>query len=215
MQCKRAMLFAPPISASTVLRRFSGTVAAPTDSTTGLPVRATRRSNGVFVISADAILKNGTSGLSMSTAPSSNGVEMNSIPTFLQCSARTSYSDAPNASYFLKSSYWLSVASFVVSQYAGECREASVSALYVWNFAASAPLRLASSTRRFASSIRAFVIDADFGYDVRCRIGVNPSRSKLDTGFAPPRATVGVMFTTGAFLADAVAHGAPSIPRRS
>jgi hypothetical protein len=77
---------------------------APVERTIGFPFEATLRKNGVFVRSAEAILKKGTSGSRNSIDASSKGVDKKSIPTFLQCSASCINSFAPKLSYFLNNS---------------------------------------------------------------------------------------------------------------
>ena len=56
MQCNRAISVAPAVPRVLSAPSTSSSVDAPVDNTTGLPVRATRLSNGVLVMSAEAIL---------------------------------------------------------------------------------------------------------------------------------------------------------------
>src|SRR5690606_21352205 len=115
-QCSSASSVAPAACKVSTAWATSGKVDAPVERMTGLPVPATLRSRGTLVMSAEAILKNGTSGFRKSTAPRSNGVDEKSMPTSAQKRASASYSAAPKRSYFLNNWYWLGVASFDVSQ---------------------------------------------------------------------------------------------------
>ncbi len=80
-------------------------------------------------MSEDDILNIGVRSASISTASKSNGVERKTTFCPLEKRASSRYSSSPNESNFLKSSYCDCVLSFEVSQYAGEYRDASFSAL--------------------------------------------------------------------------------------
>ena len=81
---------------------ISSKLDAPVDKIIGFFVFATFLSKGKLVISADAILKSGTIGLSSSTISLSNGVLKKSIFFLSQYFFNSLKSFILNLSYFLK-----------------------------------------------------------------------------------------------------------------